>query len=147
MSRCIVQVRAVEDLKSCNLLKADVTPSAAQGDRSARAKVENLRGRCTNNMHAAAKLLADKDVSDGLRMVCLATDPIADDNTAISRTYKGEQGSRDFHFDRSLFGVLSSLKSVLATFRNLLALERAGIQSSFMQDCAKHCFDQRTALS
>ena len=134
------QVLAYEDLQSCALLQDDFYAAACKGDKAGKARVQNLQSRCVNNVHAAGKLLADVDVIRGIRMVVMATDPLSNDHSAIATQYKGIEGSRRFHCDRAHYGILVSMKELLASFRDLPNLELAGIKCTFVKDSYGYAF-------
>lgn len=129
-------VLCIEDLKAPfqSPFKTDYVFSAAKAAQSAKQKVDSLKARCANTMHATCRLMWDQDIITGIRLTVLATDPYAFERTDVCRDYKGQDGALDFFASRANYGVLPTIIASLGTTQQLDKLEYCGLTVSATQD-------------
>jgi hypothetical protein len=105
--------------------------SKAKAYESAKARLESIKSKCANHLHAAAQLLCDPDFSQGVRILALGTRAEYTSFSEARKMLKGVEPTRKFMQAQSQS---AWLKTALATFRcheNLFELSRAGFRVEF----------------
>ena len=126
----------MEDLQTAG--KTFAVPEAAKslsaGAKAAKRRLEYVKSRCCNNLHACARLMNDAEVQIGMRLAVLGSAPFAKEWRKSCVDYKGPSGNRAWMLSRSRGAVLNSLKELYRTFYDYRALEHAGMTVTVSQD-------------
>ena len=109
--------------------------SAAAGKKAAKDRIDYLKARSANNLHAAGRLMFDEDCVNGMRLCVLGSDACSDAFSEACTQYKGPDGVREWALERAQFGVLGSLSKTFMTFCDARRLEECGFKVAFTKDC------------
>lgn len=105
--------------------------SKAQAMEESKNKEAAMRSKCANNLHAAAKVMCDKQVTDYARILGLGTRAAWSNNTEVTKTLKGAADTLKFYIDQSQWEWLGMLKKTIACRSDTLELSRCGFLVSF----------------
>ena len=108
-----------------------VYASKAAGVKDAQAKIDALKNRQQNNMATAARLLADIDFINGLRMVLLAGASQWTGFNTLIRTLTSPESCLEHCVRWSNWGWLDSLFACLDCLSDATGLQRCGIKTDF----------------
>ena len=141
---------AAEDLFAADMTGPTAGPegssSTAATSKSAKEKVEALRRRAKNTLHAASLCMCDADFVCRIRIIAHFTRPLYTDFSHTQRTFKGEDASQAFFEANSQFKWLEPLKGVLRAKGDLRGLGRAGFEVHFARhDAARVQTEARCA--
>ena len=129
------EVASIEDLKApgSKFVEGEKYDAIAKGTANAKRRINYLKNKCQNNLHASGKLLCDSDIVLGIRLTVLGSDAFSEEYSRSTQT-AGQAKCHEWFLDRAYFGCLVALKQMFATLQSPQQLERAGIDVTFTQD-------------
>lgn len=132
-------IQTEEDLfggSRCGIIAGDKPElkSKRQAFMSANQKLEHLKARMANNVAAAAKAACDIDVLNGIRILCMVTDPCLRELDDLTKKLTSPELCLKHHQNWAQHGWMQTLKDVAVCLTNARELPTCGIICEFQTE-------------